>query len=257
MRIQSSHHVPAGRRPALALIGTWDPLTEAHRELFRQIVTRGSETGLLPVVIILFPSPVRLLNKTPDVCVEYMDLKARIALIRQCADVAVLVVRFTASDLDDSCRSFFQLVASQIRIRELWLGASQSLGRGRQGSHDAIAALARQRKIDLRRLERNDGARLGSATLRFLSQGRIREAVRYVGTPPIWSRPRCGLLHLKWPLGPYTAVALSRPTLECADDQETLAVSVYANERGRRLLAWPRRDILWLSFRTGPGDVES
>ena len=254
MRIQLTASDPAVSGPALAVIGTWDPLLHAHRKLFQELARRGARAGLTPLVIILFPSPVRLLNPDPALCLEYTDLRARIALIRECAAVKVLTVRMTARDLDASSRSFIDLIRSHICLRELWLGANQSLGRCRQGSSAAIATLARRRKISLRRLDVCKGSRLGGIALRFLGEGKLRDAIRCVGHAPTWRRPRSGVLKLNWPSGEYLAIPTVRPSLAPVSPLDPISVKISSTMKGGSL-EWPAQNIEWLSFLAGPADL--
>ena len=253
MRIQLSASDPAVRGPTLAVVGTWDPLLRAHRELFQELARRGAEAGLTPVVIILFPSPVRLLNPDPAICIEYTDLRARVALIRECAAVNVLTVRMTTRDLDASSVSFFDLICSHIGLRELWLGAHQSLGRCKQGSAAAIAALARRRKISLRRLDVSKKSGVGGRALRLLGEGKLRAAIKCVGHAPIWGRPRSGVLKLNWPPGRYLATSTIRTLLASVSAPVPISVKIASTLKGGTL-EWPAQDVKWLSFLAGPAD---
>ena len=254
MRIQLAASDPAVFGPALAVIGTWDPLVPAHRKLFQELARKAARAGLTPLVIILFPSPVRLLNPDPAICLEYTDLRARVALIRECAAVKVLTVRMTARDLDASSRSFFDLIRSHICLRALWLGANQSLGRCKQGSAAAIATLARRRKISLRRLDVCKESRVGGMALRFLGEGKLRYAVRCVGHAPIWGRPRSGVLKLNWPPGKYLAIPTIRPSLARVSAPGPISVKISSTMKGGSL-TWPAQDVEWLSFLAGPADL--
>jgi len=256
MRIQRSVSDSPVRTPALAVIGTWDPLLPVHKELFQKLARKGAKTGLTPVVVILFPSPVRLLNRDPDICLEYTDLRARVALIRECAAVKILTVRMTREDLDASTRSFFDLIGSHIALRELWLGANQSLGRCKQGSDGAIAALARKRKISLRRLEVCKGSKAGGMALRFLQVGKVRDAIKCAGNAPTWRRPRSGVLRLNWRPGNYIALPISRPSLDTVSTLAPILVKIMPARSGGTL-EWPAPDVEWLSFVAGPADYVS
>ncbi len=253
MRIQLSTSTPAVSGSMLAVIGTWDPLLRAHQELFRELARRGTEAGLTPVVIILYPSPARLVNPDPEICLEYTDLKARIALIRECAGVHVLTVRMAKCDLDASSGSFFDLIGSHMRLREIWLGANQSLGRCKQGSAPAIAALARRRKISLRRLDVSKKTGVGGKALRLLGAGKLREAIQCVGHAPIWGRPRSGVLRLNWPPGEYLATPIMSPSITTISTPVPITVKIASTGRGG-VLKWPAQDVEWLSFLAGPAD---
>src|ERR1700722_14504844 len=234
MRIQRSVSDSPVRTPALAVIGTWDPLLPVHKDLFQKLARKGAKTGLTPVVIILFPSPVRLLNRDPDICLEYTDLRARVALIRECSAVKILTVRMTREDLDASTRSFFDLIGSHIALRELWLGANQSLGR----------------------LEVCKGSKAGGMALRFLQVGKVRDAIKCAGNAPTWRRPRSGVLRLNWRPGNYIALPISRPSLDTVSTLAPILVKIMPARSGATL-EWPAPDVEWLSFVAGPADYVS
>jgi FAD synthase len=254
MRIRSNLSNVAARTPALAVIGTWDPVVEAHQKLFRKIARRAKRVNLTPVVIILHPSPVKLLNPRSKQCFEYSDIKSRVLMIRESAPVEVLVIHFRTDDLDASCRDFFDLLGSRLDLRELWLGAGQSLGRGAQGSDAAIATLARKRHILLRRMKPSHEINVGATTLRLIDQGKVRDAVACAGHPPVWERPRSGFLRLSWPSGKYMVAPLTGSSLE-ADLSQILPIRLVPAVDGRkRQSKWPDKQIRRLAIVAGPAD---
>lgn len=258
MKIQLQLSDAKVRAPAVAVVGTWDPVVDAHRELFQRVARRGRRAKLLPVVIVLFPSPTRLLNPEPGAYLEYTDLRSRIALIRECARINVLVVRFTRRDLDANCRSFFHLVSTHVCLRELWLGVNQSLGRGPQGSDTAISAIARKRNISLRRMPVCHRSRVGGAALQLLAEGKVRAAIKCAGHAPMWSRPRSSILHLDWPPGEYLTVPMVKPSFRAAPTAGMIRLRLSPSIRGcRQELEWPGRDVAWLGFLAGPADKKA
>jgi FAD synthase len=258
MKIRSSATDKSDGRPAVAVVGTWDPLLGSHRKLFVRLARRGKKAGLTPLVIILFPSPVRLLNPEPDNCLEYSDLAARAALIRESAGVKVLTVHMTVSDLGASTDSFFSLVCAHTPLRELWLGKYQSLGRCKQTSDDALAKLARRRKISLRRLPAHGERDIAQKAWRLIEQGELMRAVRCVGSPPTYRRPRSGVLRTSWPSGRYLAIPARESMFPSDSPAEAHPISLrVTNAERRRYMKWPERDIQWLTFIAGPADVKN
>jgi hypothetical protein len=252
MRIQRSVSDALDRAPAIAVVGTWDPLLEAHRDLFQKLARAGATQGLIPTVIILYPSPARLVNPDPDICLEYTDLKARVKLIRECAPVKVLVVRMITRDLGSPSSEFFDILKSHIRLRELWLGANQTLGRCKRNSKPALAALARKRNIVLRRLKVSRAKSKGGAAFRLLDDGKLKSAIARAGCAPIWGRPRSGVLRLNWPPGGYTALPIAQPSRHPVPTAAPIRFEIVAARRGARL-QWPD-EVEWLLFLAGPSD---
>jgi FAD synthase len=253
MNIRPGLSDPAVHGPAVAIIGTWDPLLHVHRELFQRLAARGSEAGLTPVVIVLHPAPVRLLNPDPAICLEYTDIRARLALIRECAAVRVLTVNMTVPDLDATVQRFFDVVCSHVELRELWLGADQTLGRCDQSSDEALAAVMCSRNISLRRLSASPESHAGGTALRLLGKGRLKDAVECAGHAPIWGRVSSGTLKLNWPPGKYVAVPLVKPSLVPVVMTAPVSVEVVWTYEGGTL-EWPEPTALWLSFLAGPAD---
>lgn len=252
MRILKTMSDEMSRDCAVAVVGTWDPLLHVHRELFQRLARRGSRTGLTPTVILLSPSPARLVNPDPDLCLEYSDLGARLQLIRECAPVRVLVVRMTTRDLEAPPKEFFDLLKSHIRLRELWLGAHQTLGRCKQATHSALQALLRRRRIVLRRLKVCPSSARGGAALRCVDEGKLRQAIAQAGIAPMWGRPRSGVLRLNWPAGSYMALPIARPSVHPVPIAAPRVIQIVPARRGGRL-DWPE-GVDWLSFIAGPLD---
>lgn len=240
------------------MVGTWDPVVDAHRELFQRLGRRGKRAKLLPLVIIIHPSPARLVNPDPSICLEYSDIKSRIALIQECARVNVLVVHFKKRDLDASFSAFLHLVGSHSHLRELWLGASQSLGRGQQGSDVAIRDYTRKHNILLKRLPYVQRSRVGGEALRLIGEGKVRDATKSAGHAPIWARPRSGVLHVSWPPGEYLVIPVVKPSFTAGPATGVIPLRLSTTITGRRQrLDWPRRDVEWLAFLAGPADKKA
>ena len=243
---------------ALAVIGTWDPFTEPHRKLFLEMAEHAARTGLTPVVVILHPSPVRLLNPHAKACLEYTDIYARALMIRASAAVRVLILKFLKRDLDASCKDLFRLLEMHIHLRELWLGATQSLGRGPQGSDIAISAHASEHDITLRRLPHAGDVVPGNSALKCVDNGKVKDAIRAAGGFSVWRRPRTGSLKIDWPEGEYVVAPVDAPHFTRISGQPQAVRLVPLNaEPGKRLLLWPDHNVPWLAFTAGPEDCFS
>jgi hypothetical protein len=157
---------------------------------------------------------------------------------------------FRRRDLDASTASFFDLISSHVPLVELWLGAGQTLGRFEHGSQTGIAEQAARRGIALRRLEPIRAAPAAAEVRRLLHEGRVREAAAAVGHPPVWRRPRSGVLPLHWPPGRYQAVALDAGEANA----ELIEVELTPGRRSPARLAWPRPDLRCLGVVAGPHD---
>jgi hypothetical protein len=255
VKISERHsNIPVGSS-VIAVVGAFDPLSDGHLDLFHQMSRAGTDAGLAALAIVLFPSPASFVNPHYDGCLAYSSLESRLALIRQFGNVHALVVRMTKSDIDASCEDFVDLLNTRVHLRELWLGPNQSLGRGRQGSYDAIFALAKSRNISLRRLSGQPGLFAGRGAMNLASQGRLRDAMRATGHPPIWGRPRAGRLQLPWPPGRYLALPIAEPSFSLRVTGEPVPIDIHRSSPLRRYFEWPSREIRWLLFARGPADT--
>jgi hypothetical protein len=240
-------------RPAVAVVGVWDPLLPGHRDLFRSISAYTREANLAPLVIVLDPDPARFVWGVAELPI-YNDVRWRIAEIRRCGMNGVLLVRFRKADLLASAEQWLELVATRVPLAELWLGARQTLGRGSGGTFEAVAALGQQNGICVKRLS---FVPLRTYDVReHLAAGRIQMAEDLVGTPPIWGRPRSGFLRLAWCPGRYRAVALTSAVQEepTAPEFEVCGVP---ESNGLARFEWPNPRIRYLRFVSGPGDVRA
>lgn len=239
--------------PVAAIVGTWDPLVPAHYDLFRALNRHAREASLASLAVVLHPAPAELIKERVTSWPRYHDLPARLAMMQAAGLDEVLVVHFRSADVDAPAQAFFAVLDAHVVLHELWLGATQSLGRGPQGSYRAIRLLAARRGCVLERLPPSTNTEPGYAVRQFLREGRLREAIRTVGQPPVWGRPRSGVLRLNWRAGGYTVVPLASPT-SIPKRSDAMAVRLERDEKGWARLEWPGRDIEWLAFLAGPGD---
>lgn len=240
------------RGPAVATIGSWDPILPAHRRLFGRLGRHASKSSLTSLVILLEPPPPLFLGG-PMRWPRYDDLRARVALVRSSGVQAVLLVRFAADDLALGAAELFDLVRRHVQLDELWLGSTQSLGRGLPGSQSTITKLAEERRIRLSLLSPPRNGLVGSTVRDLLQDGRVREAARIVDRPPTWGRPRGGDLRLAWAPGWYEVAPLETPSSKPCGPP--LRVQLVADRKRLPRLTWPDDAIPWLAFLRGPGDA--
>jgi hypothetical protein len=236
-------------RPTVAVVGVWDPMVAAHRDLFGRLAAHAQLHRIASLAIVLDPSPPAMLNGL-DRFPTYDDVPSRIRAIRGCGVDGVLVVRFARRDLDGGAAELLDAVGRHVRLRELWLGANQSLGRREAGSASTIERLGAERGFDVSRLE---PVRLRTAPINdLLAAGRLAEAGCAVGRPPVRSRPRSGSVRLPWPPGRYQVVPVDHPDGPPVAAPFTVRLEPVGG--AFPALAWPDRRIGSLAFLRGPGD---
>ena len=77
-------------RPTVAVVGVWDPMVEAHRDLFGRMVEHARANNLASLAIVLDPSPPAMLNGL-ERFPTYDDVPSRINSIRRHGVDGVLV----------------------------------------------------------------------------------------------------------------------------------------------------------------------
>jgi FAD synthase len=242
--------------PAVAAIGVWDPFLARHEQLCTTLAASAHARSLSSVAIVLHPNPPALLNGDQHFPM-YDDLAARVWRLRACGIDAVLKLQMTRSDLDLGAAALLDTVQEALLLAELWLGQTQTLGRGEAGSRETVAALAAQRGVELLVLPRPpaEAASAGYQALQLLTDGRLAEAIGCVGHAPVRSRPKSGLLRLPWRPGRYRAVPLQHPG--AAPIGPGVTVTLTSGAQQRPTMHWPDRRTRYLAFVAGAADEEA
>lgn len=240
-------------KPAIVVVGAWDPMVATHHELFEQIGCQARRNGLSSLVVVIDPDPALVMRGRAKWPV-YDDLHTRIHYIRSAGVDAVLHLHFSKHGLEAGAAEFFAVLQEHAVARELWLGAHQSLGRGPAGSGNAIIELAEERGIAVQRLPIVRYTPSPYETRQALLAGKIADVAKEMGRPPIRRRPDSGTLRLAWAPGRYWAVPLSSPTQPPSGTP--IALDVRRMETGLRMprLVWPDPAIRYLAFLAGPAD---
>jgi FAD synthase len=241
----------AAAGPSIAVAGVWDPLAPSHRELFEQLHCRARRNSLSSLVIVIDPDPARLLQGDAQWPV-YNDLQTRVRLLLASGIDGVLHLHFARNDLSFGAREFFSLVTAHVALKEFWLGARQSLGRGPAGSQETIMEITRQYGIPVQHLPRLQPTGAPYDIRKSLAGGRVAEIARLVGHPPMRGRPRSGIVRLAWQPGCYGVQALDSLTMHPTGPR--MEAELVPARRGLSTLQWPDRSVKYLAFMKGPAD---
>lgn len=238
--------------PVVAAVGVWDPLLPDHLQLLSELGAHSRRHGLCSVAIVIDPPPSVLVRGAASWPI-YSDVLARIRILREsCGLDAVAQMRFTRESLQATAADFFRVVGATIVLGELWLGAYQDIGTGAESSPESVERLARQHGVRLRRLPETEVSLSANEVRHLLAEGRVAEAARTVGQPPVRSRPADGPVRLAWRPGSYRAAELKGPSERTGGI--TIPVELVADGDGESLFEWPNPRIEYLAFLSGPGD---
>lgn len=238
---------------SVVAVGAWNPLFPHHFELFAQLHERAISLGCSSLLVLLDPDPVTLLNGAAH-WPMYNDSRATLDLILASGIDGVLRIKFRRRDLQASFGDLLDVVLQHTRIVELWLGATQTLGRDDKGSVDTVAALAHQHAIELRRFRHPPSQCLHFGLRQLLASGCLKPVIATVTRPPIWCRPRSAEARLSWIAGVYRAVALE--TVGQIAGTNDIEVTLIRGSRGASIFSWPNSHIRYLAFIAGPADVD-
>ena len=239
---------------SIVVVGNWDPLGPAQRQLLRDLVREARTRSLHSAAVIFDPAPAFYLH-VPGSWMEYESVETRVARLRDAGIDYVVRVGFSRSDLRRGVRELLDAIERRLCIRELWIGSQQSLGSGHVGNQSTIEVETAARGIGLRILGRPTEGMSGNPR-RALSEGHVIEASRLAGFQPVWSRPKGDVVALGWPAGRYVVVPVHSP-LESTSDAQQTELTLVDRPAGGRQFTWPNSSFSWLSFVSGPADAES
>jgi hypothetical protein len=235
-------------KPVSAVIGSWDPLSASHLKLLRDLVHRASLEELRACAVVITPTPLRYLR--PGIFRDFDDLETRLALIRDSGIEITLLVHFDEADLDSTADVFLDLICRHLDLKRLWLGATQSLGSGAEGSRAAITSAADRLGFDLSVLPVDQEPPNDQRAWARLARGEISLASRIMGRPPVRARPSGPWAYVDWPVGTYRAVPLEQAREVLFPPWRGAPIEVQVVRRGRsaRAFEWPSSTHNWLAI---------
>jgi FAD synthase len=241
-------------RPALAMVGVWDPLMPHHREVITQLRIRAQALERDAAIVMIDPSP----NSVGRVAHRYgtggwpiYDCPStRVELILGLGVDAVICVRFQRADFASSAAAFLDVVTARIDIEELWLGAVQLLGQGKLGDGAAVTAYAD--KHNIRVVELPIPPVYGLDVRYLIAQGRLGEATAMVGHPPVRCWSPCAPIELAWCRGRYAVARVGRAG--AIDYDDLLELELAGDRSSPGVIACTNQQVEKLAFLLGPAD---
>jgi hypothetical protein len=245
--------IQSSLRPAVAVVGAWDPFVPEHEKLLINLREYARHQGKSSAVIVLDPPPQHLVLGTRSSAL-YNGSCVRIQIVESLGIDSIIRLHMTESDLSLGAADLFDSLSPHVTVSEVWLGAAQTFGRGIESTKERLAQHAGERGIRLTRLPPRPSTISSRDLNLLLKAGRLEEATSRVGRPPVWKRPGSGVLHLAWCSGPYTAAPLQ--ALPHNNYSRTVNVELQLTD-GQPSLHWPDPDIAYLAFLSGPCDTRA
>jgi len=133
-RLFKAHHAPC-----VVTAGTFDGVHSGHRQLVARAATLARERGVRLTAVTFSPRPDAVARPPglPDLC----GLDERVLRLRRAGADDVVVVPFTRALMGMPAADFVRHLVDSLGMRALCVGEDFALGRGREGTIDALRAM--------------------------------------------------------------------------------------------------------------------
>jgi riboflavin kinase/FMN adenylyltransferase len=184
--IDGAREFPARAQGAIVTVGNFDGVHLGHQMLLGRLRARADAAGVPALAITFDPHPVALLR--PEAApVPLLWLEREIALLREAGATEVGVFQTGPWLLELSARAFFdQVICRQLAARGMVEGPNFAFGHDRQGDVGILGAWCAETGIAFEVVDATlvEGRLISSSIIRrALSEGRVREAARFLGRP--------------------------------------------------------------------------
>ena len=174
------------RQDVVLTIGAFDGVHRGHQALIGAMVERARATNRLAALITFHPHPAAIL--APERAPRYLTTPGeKMVLLERLGVDLVVLLSFDRKLAATSAREFMEQVSTNLRLRELWVGADFALGRNREGDVPGLKTLGTEFGYGVRVFEpvQSGSEVVSSSRIRsLLEQGRVDEAARLLGRYP-------------------------------------------------------------------------
>ncbi len=172
-------------RETILTIGSFDGVHRGHQFLIRGLRERAKQTYRCCGVITFYPHPRAVLDPTNNI--KYLTTPGEKMVLLDKLEMDLLaILPFTPLLKEMPARDFIYKLYKKLHMRELWVGADFTVGRGRSGNVHSLRVMARLMGFYLRVIEPvHNGTEVISSTKirQLLAQGEIAAAARLLGRP--------------------------------------------------------------------------
>ena len=171
--------IPADLGLTAVTIGVFDGLHRGHQQLINATVARGTQEGLMPVMVTFDPHPVSVFlpERAP---VSVISFERRLQLAEQMGIQAVLVIDFTKELVGLDARRYVEtMLVEALHAKHVVVGENFSFGADAAGTAQVMAKLGREYgfQVDIIPLLNEGGVHICSTNIRAaLAVGDIRTA---------------------------------------------------------------------------------
>ena len=174
-----------GAPTALVTIGTFDGVHLGHQYLLRSACDRARTANLRSYVATFEPIPAAVLRPEQfpgRIC----SAEEKLGILDGFGFDRVIAIRFDRDLAARSPEEFMERLAAATGLRELWIGETFALGRGRSGGVEELTQIGQ--RLDYRvnavgRIEDQDGVISSSRVRQAIHLGDVSLANRLLGRP--------------------------------------------------------------------------
>ncbi|MFF3673655.1 hypothetical protein ACFYYS_06650 [Streptomyces sp. NPDC002120] len=237
----------------VALVGVWDPVSDAQAAFFRDTVSDAQGKGLSVLVVTLDPDPVAVF-RGPQIRPPFQDVEYRLWFQAQCGVQSRLVVSLSRWEVEQEGASLIlNGLRRHVTIDEFLLRKGQSLGRGIRGGASTIHRYCDRLGIRVAVTDRYRAPVRVNDARDHLRRGELSPARELLSQDFYCARPESAERTMSWPPGTYKALPLDVPMRHHAADRAPIELPLTPCRGGSRL-RWPDGSPPWLAFVSGPGD---
>ncbi len=179
-------HLPIiSATPSLVTIGTFDGVHLGHARLLRKAVERAREAELTAIVLTFEPIPAQVLrgDQFPG---RICSVAEKLRMLGSFGFDQVVVMEFDRDLASHSPDDFMEALVRATSLRELWIGESFALGKGRSGGVEQLAEIGERLGYSVTampRVEDIDGVISSSRIRNAIMLGDVSLANRLLGRP--------------------------------------------------------------------------
>ena len=171
--------------PSLVTVGTFDGVHLGHQSLLLAAANRARAAGLTAIVVTFEPIPASVLR--PDqfpgrIC----SCDEKLAQIREFGFDHVAIVEFNMDLAARTPEQFMSAIAEATSLRELWIGESFALGKGRSGGVERLTEIGADLEYAVTAVPRSediDGVISSTRIRHAILLGDVSLANRLLGRP--------------------------------------------------------------------------
>lgn len=158
---------------SLVAIGVFDGVHLGHQQLIQRLVDSARASGNKAIVLTFYPHPDKLLEQVKTRYYLTTPEKRAELLLDLGVDM-VITHPFDEETRRLQAAEFVDLLVTNLRIREIWVGADFALGFQRQGDVSYLRAQGKKRGFDVSAVE----LITSQSSQQFIRSSTIREHVR-------------------------------------------------------------------------------